>query len=294
MVKKMFFDIHSHVYKYQYPSGGGQMLFIDPEQLKETHAKMNITRAALLPIVHPEVYIPQSVGEIIDFANESNGQWIPFCNIDPRALSNSSNSPMGILLDHYMKLGCKGIGEFMPNMPWKDPRVLNLLGHVEKAGIPLLFDMTGRLDSGYGIYDEPGMPQLEYCLNKFKDLIFIGHGPSFWAEISELKNPGDHLTYPTYKVYKEGRVPQLMREYPNLWVDLSAGSGSNAMMRDPEYAVSFLNEFHDRTMFGTDICYYQQGFNLCEFIIGLRDNNSISEEIFQKIAHLNAERLLKL
>ena len=290
----MFFDIHTHIYKYQYPDGGSHMLFIDPEQVKEMHEKLNISRAVLLPIVSPEIYIPQSVGEVIELANGSDGKWIPFCNIDPRALSNSSDAPLGILIEYYKKLGCKGIGEVMPNMAWKDPKMLNLLYHVEKAGIPLLFDMTGRLDRSYGIYDDAGMPQLEYCLDKYSDLIFIGHGPAFWAEISALKNPDDRFGYPSYKLIKEGKVAELMRKYPNLRVDLSAGSGYNAMTRDIDYTVKFLSEFQDRVMFGTDICYYKQPCSICEFLIKLRDENQITEDIFNKIAFKNAEILLEI
>ena len=45
-----------------------------------------------------------------------------------------------------------------------------------------------------------------------------------------------------------GAVVRLMRQYPNLWADLSpaAGSGYNALARDPDYAVKFLHEFQDR------------------------------------------------
>ncbi|MEI8345181.1 MAG: hypothetical protein WCG06_03820, partial [Candidatus Omnitrophota bacterium] len=55
----------------------------------------------------------------------------------------------------------------------------------------------------------------------------------------------------SYPITDEGRVPQLMRKYTNLYGDLSAGSGCNALKRDRKYAVKFLNEFQDRLMFGT-------------------------------------------
>ena len=34
--------------------------------------------------------------------------------------------------------------------------------------------------------------------------------------------------------------------------ELSAGSGANAMLRDPEYAIKFLTEFSDQLFFCTD------------------------------------------
>lgn len=290
----MFFDIHAHVYKYQYPASKDLMLFITPDELVETHDKLGIDRAVLLPLVSPEVYVPQSVGEIIDIANESNGRYIPFCNVDPRALTNTVDAPLGLLLEHYKKLGCKGIGEVLPNMSWDNPYMQNLLKHTEAVGFPLLFDMNATTDTGYGIYDDPGMPMLEKCLAKYPNLIFIGHGPAFWAEISELRDPSDRLSYPKYPIFKEGRVAKLMRMYPNLWLDLSAGSGGNAIKRDKDYAVSFLNEFCDRTMFGTDICYYGQEFSTGEYLIQLKNEKLISEATFKKIAYKNAYRLLGL
>jgi len=290
----MFFDIHAHMYKYQYPVGNGRFLMSTPEQVKQRYQELDITGAAILPILGPELYVPQSVGEVIDMANESEGAFVPFCNVDPRALTNASDAPLGILLEHYKQLGCRGIGEVMPNMEWIDPKMQNLLRCVQTAGLPLLFDMTGCLGRRYGIFDDPGMPQLETCLERYPDLIFIGHGPAFWAEISVLRQPEDRLGYPNYPVIGEGRVSQLMRKYPNLWVDLSAGSGANAMQRDMAYAGAFLREFHERVLFGTDICFYNQPILQPEILFTLLDDGSITQEMFDNIAYRNAYRLLKL
>lgn len=290
----MFFDIHAHMYKYPYPTENGKYLMSTPEQVEKRYKEYNITGAAILPILGPELYVPQSVGEVIDMANESGGKYVPFCNIDPRALTNASDAPLGLLFDHYIDLGCKGIGEVMPNMEWQEPRMQNLLCCAERAGLPLLFDMTGVLNRGYGIYDDPGMPQLERCLERFPDLIFIGHGPAFWAEIAQLRDPTDRFRYADYPVEKEGRVAELMRRYPNLWVDLSAGSGANAMLRDMEYAGAFMREFHDRILFGTDLCYYDQDIKQPRVLFSLLNNGSITQKMFDMIARENAYRLLKL
>lgn len=290
----MFFDIHAHMYKYPYPTETGDFLMSTPEQVKLRYRELNITGAAILPILGPELYVPQSVGEIIDMANASEGTLVPFCNVDPRALTNASDAPLGILLEHYMNLGCRGVGEVMPNMEWLDPKLQNLLHCTEASGLPLLFDMTGRLGYSYGIYDDPGMPQLETCLERYPNLIFIGHGPAFWAEISTLQKPEDRLGYPKYPVIGEGRVAQLMRDYPNLWVDLSAGSGANAMLRDMTYAGAFMREFHERILFGTDICYHNQTIPQPQILFDLLASNSITQDMFDDIACRNAYRLLKL
>ena len=290
----MFFDIHAHMYRYPYPTENGKYLFSTPEQVEKRYAEYGIDSAAILPVLGPELYMPQSVGEVIDIADASGGRYVAFCNVDPRALTNSSDAPLGILLEYYKKLGCRGIGEVMPNLPWEDSKMQNLLRCAEKSGLPLLFDMTGRLGHSYGIYDDPGMPQLEKCLEKYPDLIFIGHGPAFWAEISVLKDDGDRLGYPGYPVIAEGRVTYLMRNYPNLKVDLSAGSGANAMLRDMEYAGAFMREFHDRIMFGTDLCYFDQEIKQPYIMRTLLDSGSITQDMFDGIAKKNALKLLGL
>lgn len=290
----MFLDLHAHVYKYPYPTPYGFDLFCNPEELQSIHDRIGVDRAVLLPVISSEEYMPQSMGEILELAKESNGRWLPFCNIDPRIYSNSSDAPVGFLIDYYKRCGCIGMGEFMPNLPWDDPRIQNLLHHTEAAGLPLLFDITGRRNYGYGLYDDPGLPQLEACLERFPNLIFIGHGPAFWAEIGTLRNPEDRHGYPKYDIDAEGRVAELLRTYPNLWFDLSAGSGYNAMTRNEEYTVRFLNEFSDRAMFGTDICYASQEVHIGELLIRLRDEGKLSPETFEAIAHGNAERLLGL
>ena len=85
-----------------------------------------------------------------------------------------------------------------------------------------------------------------------------------------------------------------MRKYPNLWVDLSAGSGANAMLRDMEYAGSFMREFHERILFGTDICYHDQNILQPQILKNLLANGSLTQEMFDMIARNNAYRLLNI
>jgi len=126
------------------------------------------------------------------------------------------------------------------------------------------------------------------------DMVFIGHSAPFWAEIGQLETPYDRAGYPNYPVKEEGVLPKLMRRYPNLYGDLSAGSGFNALNRDHAYAIKFLNEFQDRLLFGTDICAPAGKAPLADFLLGLRRDKKISENVFQKIARKNAIKLLNL
>ncbi len=290
----MFIDIHVHAYRPECPIADARTKFATVEQVLNRYDELGIEKGILLPLIGPEVYLPQSNEDIIDMCKRSGGRLIPFCNIDPRGMTNSPDAPFDIWLNHYKERGCKGIGELMPNLPFTDPRVLNLLKHAEDIGFPIIFDGSTKIGEGYGLYDDPGLPQLEKCLQMFPNLKIIGHGPPFWAEISKLRTPEDRATYPDYPVQEEGAVPKLMRKYPNLYGDLSARSGYNALARDEDYAVRFLNEFQDKLMFGTDICAPDAPLPLAGFLIRLKESGKISEKVFNKIARENAIRIIGL
>jgi predicted TIM-barrel fold metal-dependent hydrolase len=109
-----------------------------------------------------------------------------------------------------------------------------------------------------------------------------------------LETPADRGTYPKYPIKDEGVVPKLFRRYENMLGDLSAWSGCNALIRDPEYAAKFLDEFQDRLFYGTDICCANQAIELPEFLLKLMHEKKISEAVFNKIARENALKLLGL
>jgi uncharacterized protein len=291
----MFIDIHGHVQKTPGIARGGQPCFASPEQLIARHDAVGIERGVLLPMIHVECnYVTQSNEEILEIAAAHPERFIPFCNIDPRAMTNSPDAPLGDLLRYYRDQGCKGVGEICANLPFGDPLVQNLFKCVEEVGMPLTFHVACQVGGIYGLYDDPGLPQFEASLQRFPKLRFLAHSQSFWAEMAPLQTPADRGGYPGYPIEVEGVVPRLMRRYENLLGDLSAGSGHNALARDPDYAAGFLNEFQDRLLFGTDICAPGTGTPLVDFLIGLRDSGKITQTVFNKVARENAIELLEL
>lgn len=79
-----------------------------------------------------------------------------------------------------------------------------------------------------------------------------------------------------------------MRKYPNLHGDLSAGSGYNAVTRDPEFGYDFLEEFQDRLYFGTDICAPENDMRLSYWLDDAVESGKISREAYEKISRENA------
>ena len=160
--------------------------------------------------------------------------------------------------------------------------------------MPFLFHVSHTIGGRYGLYDEPGLPMLEKSLAAHPDLIFLGHSQAFWAEIGTLDDVASRGRYPDGPVTGPGRVVELMRAYPNLHGDLSANSGFNAIHRDKEFGIQFLEEFQDRLYFGTDICSPGAKVPLAEYLLDLRDSGLISSRAFQKIARENAMKLLEI
>ncbi|MBE6381347.1 MAG: hypothetical protein E7047_10515 [Lentisphaerae bacterium] len=290
----MFIDVHAHAYLYDYPPQDGYTQFATAEEVIQRYDELGIEKGILLPLIGPETYIPQSNAEVMEICKRYPDRFIPFFNIDPRGIKNSEFTDFSPWIDWFKERGCLGVGEFMPNLRFLDPRVLNMFRQFEAAGLPVIFDDTVYVNYHYGLVDDPGLPQLEMVLNMFPKLILLGHGPAFWSEIGVLETVYDRGRYPNYPIKEEGAVPKLFRRYQNLWGDLSAGSGYNALARDVDYAVHFLNEFQDRLCFGTDICYAKQNLPLAGFLIDLKKSGRISEDVFEKIARGNIKRLLNI
>lgn len=300
----MYIDIHSHAYWKPAPFVTS---FFTPEELIEAHKKNGIEKGVLLPVVNCEIYLPQTNEDILDMCEKYPDNFIPFCNVDPRAMTNSPDAPLERILQYYKDRGCKGVGEIMPKMEVMDPKVQNLFRAAEVVGLPVIYDGSDVKDGDFGLYDDPGLPQLEHTLQRFPNLTILGHGPVFWAEIARLETIGErgfifgfkgtHQVgmYNSGPIKEEGAVPKLLRKYKNLHLDLSDGTAYNALTRDPEYGPAFLMEFQDRAYFGTDFCNTNfSDVALAKTLIKWRDEGRISKEAFEKIERENAIRLLGL
>jgi predicted TIM-barrel fold metal-dependent hydrolase len=139
--------------------------------------------------------------------------------------------------------------------------------------------------------DDLGLPRLEATLARIPKLRFLGHSQCFWSEISADVTPETRGGYPSGPV-TPGRVPELMRRYPNLCGDLSAGSGLNAISRDPAFGYRFLQEFQDRLFFGTDVLRIGQEMPQVDFLKSAVQRGAISKTAYEKITWENAARIL--
>src|SRR5205085_7074740 len=94
--------------------------------------------------------------------------------------------------------------------------------------------------------------------------------------------------YPKGEVTPGGAIDTLMDKYPNLYGELSAGSGAGAIARDPKFGRDFLIRRVDRVMFGTD--FLSPGQNIPQ--LELFDKLNLPEEVQAKVFRENARKLL--
>ena len=215
----MFIDFHAHAYRKPLPFVSR---FYSIEELLARDDELGIEKTVLLPVVNPEIYFPQANEDILDMRDAYPDRVIAFCNVDPRAISNFAHAPLDEVFEYYKERGCKGVGEVMPNLEVQDPMVQNLFACAEKAGLPVIYDGSDVKIGDFGLYDDPGLPQLEHTLQRFPNLLVFGHSPVFWNEIAPLETTGSRGyvftregvqvgRLPKSKITEEGVVPKLFR-----------------------------------------------------------------------------------
>jgi len=287
----MLIDVHGHIGQVV-PDRGE---FIDAWNLIAKMDAWGIDVTCVLALSEfPEGgYLESSTEDVLAACSRIPDRLIPFCLIDPRR-RDGRQADSRQLLEDYRSRGCKGVGEFLPKLPVDAPSCLELYRAAGELGMPVLFDMMA-CPQGYGLVDEPALPRLERTLRECPGTVFIGHGPTFWAEISCDVPAQSRSGYPKGPVGKGGAVPRLMRRYGNLRADLSAGSGYNALTRDPAFGAKFLEEFQDQLLFGTDSCRRSDlatGVPIVPFFRSVLRERKCSEVAWEKIAWRNAGRLL--
>ena len=295
----MIVDVHAHVYAYpKIKSGGAGTPFMSAEDQIAVMDRLGVDKAVILPLNNAECPAePQSIGEVLWVCDQYPGRFIPFCNVDPRLPRDPERitaDEFEDLLGQYKDLGCKGIGEVVARIPWQSTPMLAMLEAAERLGLVITFHTITEDVNSYGVIDELGLSGLESVMKRFPELVFFGHSPGFWSEISGDVTLADKNGYPNSPVKPGGVLPRLMRECPGLHGDLSAGSGLNALQRDPVHAYEFLHEFQDRLLLGLDFCSVKNDMQHVAWLTSVRDDGHISNEVYEKIMGANAERLLAL
>jgi predicted TIM-barrel fold metal-dependent hydrolase len=272
-------DIHLHIGRL-YLSEKGPLTAKHLLNMMDRHG---IEQACLLPMENPEYthfYVTNE--EVLRACKRHPDRFIPFCNVDQRR-----EVPLRGILEHYRDLGCRGFGEGIAALPIDDPRAMEMYAVCGEFGWPVILDIMGVAN-----IDDLGFPRFQRMLRALPDTIFFGHAMHFWAEISGDVTAEQISRYPKGPVTPGGTVPMMLKTYPNLYADLSAGSGFNGLTRDPAFGYRFLEEFQDKCVLGTDICRLDQDMRIVPYLKDALATGKISQTAFDKITRGNAERIL--
>jgi len=243
-----------------------------------------IAQAWVLSLVSPEAWFyPITSQWVLQQTEPFRDRLIPFCGVDPRTINLGGTKGIVDLLSRYVDAGARGFGEHKWGGPIDDPRNLEVFRACEDLKLPILFHLDNSRNT-----DRPGLPGLEKVLREIPNGTFIAHAQGWWASISGDVKPADLQSYPRSPVAPGGAVDRLLAKYPNLYGDLSAGSGANAISRDKSFGRKFLIRHADRLLFGTD--YLANGQAVPQF--ELFDSLDLPAEVEAKVFRENARKLL--
>jgi len=149
-----------------------------------------------------------------------------------------------------------------------------------------------------------GYRQMDRLLQAHRKTTFIGHADFFWANISA--DEPSKIAYPATKVKRGGLTDRWLGDHENLYGDLSANSGYNALTRDAEFTRGFLERHRRKLMFGCDCsCRDGRGTGGSPILPQLKGKcvaratlavlkESASGEVFGDVVWGNGNRLLRV
>ena len=213
------------------------------------------------------------------------------------------------VLTQAVKDGAQGFGEMKFHVAADGPELRRMYALAAELHVPILihfqevdhFPNEGTWATGFA-------RTFASILKAYPRTTFIGHADAFWANVSaDYRNDA---AYPSGPVARGGVTDKWLGDYANLFGDLAANSGNNALSRDPAFTTDFLKRHQDKLLFGSD-CSCSDGHGG-----GVSQSNnpaaarmagkcvaretltllkrSTSPDVFQKLVWGNAHRLLRI
>ena len=282
-------DLHLHLTPFQIPKLGKLNLTSGKNML--THLEeLDIEKGVLMS--GSEKGLPFGTNKANrDICEKFPDRYAWMCAVDPKG-----KEPVYERLARFKAQGAIGVGELTTNRRLDDPFLQDLFAAAEKLDMPVTIHMSPEVGYSYGVVDDPGLPLLEEVLMKYPRLKILGHSQVFWIEMSgdAPKEKEARNQWGEGPVVPGGRVPELFEKYPNLYGDLSANSGSRAIMRDEAFGLTFLETYADRLFFATDMVNKDMVFPLGAWMDEKAASGELSREAYEKIIRGNAQRIFGL
>ena len=214
-------------------------------------------------------------------AAENPDSFAFFCNEVPDAPNAVGE------LEKWLENGAVGIGESKFGLECDSAAMLRVYEIAQAFSVPVLLHFQ------HGQYNL-GFERFHKILERFPKVNFIGHAQTFWGNI-DLKHEQSVL-YPTGPVTPGGLTDRYLSDYPNMFGDLSAGSGRNAINRDEDHAAEFFLRHQDKLMLGTDCSDSDGAGEKCSGSQQIANVRRLVEDVTvrAKIFSGNARRIIRL
>ena len=154
------------------------------------------------------------------------------------------------LLTDAVKKGAIGFGELKSNVMANGPELQRLYDLAAELNVPILIHFQEFPHYDGETNYATGIKNFAKMLEAYPKTRFVGHADAFWANVSA--DYANQEAYPSGPIKPGGVTDKLLGDYPNLYGDMSANSGNNALSRDPEFTKEFLKRHQDKLMFGSD------------------------------------------
>jgi predicted TIM-barrel fold metal-dependent hydrolase len=256
---------------------------------------MGVTKTILLPAGRPVTRKStlEAKANGLDGTVSTNDDAVALARQHPNEFVFGANEVSDLddapsVVEKYLKLGAVVIGEQKFGVECDSPEMQKLFKLAEAYQVPILMHWQ------FGSYNH-GFDRFHTMLKKYPKVNFIGHAQTWWANID--RNHADQtVLYPKGPVTAGGLTDRYLADYPNMFGDLSAGSGLNALTRDEEFTRGFLERHQDKLLFGSDCSDPDgrgekcQGSQTIAVVRRLAANRTVE----RKLLYENARKMLNL
>jgi len=253
------------------------------EELIAHQKAMGVTTTVLLPA--GRLYgLDAQCGRndtVVELSRQRRGDYLFFANELPDIPETRTE------IETYLRRGAIGIGEQKFRVACDSPALHLIAAIAREYGVPVLMHfMHDRYNTG--------IERMHKTLEKFPEVKFIGHAQTWWANVDKAHQ--QEVLYPATKVTPGGITDRLLSDYPNMFGDMSAGSGLNFFTRDEEHARDFIKRHQDKLMFGSDCDDKIGSGTACQGAQILANIRRLAptKKIERKLLYENAKRVLQL
>jgi predicted TIM-barrel fold metal-dependent hydrolase len=190
-------------------------------------------------------------------------------------------------IEKYLKLGAIIVGEQKFGVECDSPAMQRIYELAQAHDVPVLMHWQ------FDMYNY-GFERFHTMLAKYPKVNFIGHAQTWWANI-DRNHTTERGLYPKGPVTPGGLTDRYLSDYSNMYGDLSAGSGLNALTRDEDFARNFLKRHQGKLLYGSDCTDVEGSGPRCQggqTIAAVR--RLAGRDIERKLLYGNAKELFRL